>query len=169
MFVPRVGDERDGLLAFLAQQRDALRIAAHGLTDEEAWLVPTRSALSIGGLVKHVAGTEQSWMDSVRQRERPALALPDSLESVLDAYAEVTRETEETVAEVADLGTRVPAPRGVRGFLDDGGAWSVRWVLLHLIQETARHAGHADILREHLDGATPYPLLAAAQGWVDEG
>jgi hypothetical protein len=49
-------------------------------------------------------------------------------------------------------------PKGV-------AAWSVRWVLLHLIEETARHAGHADLLREAVDGATAYPLLAAAESW----
>ena len=43
--------------------------------------------------------------------------------------------------------------------------WNVRWILLHLIQETARHAGHADIIRESVDGATAYPLMAAAEGW----
>lgn len=47
-------------------------------------------------------------------------------------------------------------------------AWSVRWVLLHLIQETARHAGHADIIRESLDGATMYELMAASEGWLDD-
>ena len=48
---------------------------------------------------------------------------------------------------------------------DDIDAWSVRWVLLHLIEEVARHAGHADIVREAVDGATMYPLMAAAEGW----
>jgi hypothetical protein len=47
-------------------------------------------------------------------------------------------------------------------------AWSVRWVLLHLIQETARHAGHADVIRESLDGATMFELMAASEGWLDE-
>jgi hypothetical protein len=45
--------------------------------------------------------------------------------------------------------------------------WNVRWILLHLIQETARHAGHADIIRESVDGATAYPLMAAAEGWPE--
>ena len=50
-------------------------------------------------------------------------------------------------------------------FPDDVEAWSVRWVLLHLVEETARHAGHADIVRESIDGATMYGLMAAAEGW----
>ncbi len=50
-------------------------------------------------------------------------------------------------------------------FPDDIDAWTVRWVLLHLIEETARHAGHADMVREAIDGATAFPLMAAAEGW----
>jgi hypothetical protein len=50
-------------------------------------------------------------------------------------------------------------------FPDDVEAWSVRWVLLHIVEETARHAGHADIVRESIDGATMYELMAAAEGW----
>jgi hypothetical protein len=50
-------------------------------------------------------------------------------------------------------------------FPDGVEAWSVRWVLLHLIEETARHAGHADIVRESIDGATAFPVMAAAEGW----
>ena len=56
-------------------------------------------------------------------------------------------------------------PKGVPWFPRDVEAWSVRWVLLHIIEETARHAGHADIIREALDGATMYALMAAAEGW----
>lgn len=69
------------------------------------------------------------------------------------------------VAATPDLGQSVPVPRGVPWFPQDVDAWSVRWVLLHLIQETARHAGYADIIREALDGATAFPLMAAAEGW----
>ena len=59
----------------------------------------------------------------------------------------------------------MPVPKGVPWYPDDVDAWSVRWVLLHLIAETARHAGHADIVRESIDGATAFPLMAAAEGW----
>src|SRR5260370_18819365 len=65
--VPPVADERAGLLAFLAQQRAVIRIAAHGLTDEQARATPAASALSVGGLIKHVALTEQGWIDTVLQ------------------------------------------------------------------------------------------------------
>jgi uncharacterized damage-inducible protein DinB len=173
--VPPVADERDGLLAFLAQQRHVLRVAAYGLTDEQARATPAASALSIGGLIKHVATTEWGWIHLVLQQQQPTTAdeylsnfrlSPDeTLISVLDRYDQVAKETEAVIGEISDLGQPVPVPRGVPWFPDDVEAWSVRWVMLHLIEETARHAGHADIIRESLDGATAMPLLAAAEGW----
>jgi hypothetical protein len=179
--MPRpVADEREGLLAFLAQQRYFVRVAAHGLTDEQARATPSVSQLSIGGLVKHLARTERRWMDDVLQRApRPAFGeasvdeyldsftlRPDqTLADVLHEYEQVAKETESIVAGIADLGQPVPVPPGVPWFPPDVAAWSVRWVLLHLIEETARHAGHADIIRESLDGATAIPLLAAVEGW----
>ncbi len=171
-----VADEREGLLAYLAQQRDAIRIAAYGLTDEQARLTPTAGSLSIGGLIKHVASTERGWMDDVLQRARDteeAMAAyedafrmreDETLADVLAAYAEVARETEEIVAGIADLGQPVPVPKDVPWFPKDVEAWSVRWVLLHLIEETARHAGHADIIRESIDGKGAWQLEAEAQG-----
>ena len=87
------------------------------------------------------------------------------MSGVLDLYNDVADETAAALAEISDLGQAVPVPQGVPWFPDDVDAWSVRWVLLHLIQETARHAGHADIVRESLDGATAFPLLAAVEGW----
>ncbi|HEY3262754.1 MAG TPA: DinB family protein [Pseudonocardiaceae bacterium] len=173
-----VADEREGLLAYLAQQRDAVRIAAHGLTDEQARATPAVSALSIGGLIKHLAATERGWLDTVLQRDRGGteeaesnyhdgfrLTPDETLADVLARYDEVAKETEAIIAGIADLGQPVPVPKGVPWFPDDVEAWSVRWVLLHLIEETARHAGHADIVRESVDGATAYELMAAAEGW----
>ena len=77
----------------------------------------------------------------------------------------VAAEAEVVVRGIADLGQRVPVPQGVPWFPADLDAWSVRWVLMYLVSETARHAGHADIVREAVDGATAFPLLAAAEGW----
>ena len=70
-------------------------------------------------------------------------------------------------AEIADLGQDVPVDHSVPWNPKDLDNWSVRWVLLHLIQETARHAGHADIIREAVDGGTAYPIMAAAEGWPE--
>jgi len=176
--VAPVADERAGLLAYLAQQRHVLRAAAYGLTDEQARTRSSASPLTVGGLIKHVAQVERNWIDMVLQRERPASAADDYAEGfqlapdetlawALERYAEVARETGEVIAGIADLGQPVPVQKGVPWFPADVEAWSVRWVLLHLIEETARHAGHADIVRESLDGATAFPLLAAVEGWPE--
>ena len=173
--VPPVSDERSGLLAYLAQQRDGIRVAAFGLTDEEARLAPTAGTLTIGGLVKHVTAMERGWMDTVLQRTRSAdeeaaydrgftMGEDETLEEVLADLEAAGRETEAIVAGIADLGQAVPVP-DAPWFPKDVEAWSVRWVLLHLIEEVARHAGHADIVRESIDGATCFELLAAAEGW----
>ncbi|MGZ4728916.1 MAG: DinB family protein [Acidimicrobiales bacterium] len=178
--VPPVADEREGLLAYVAQQRDALRIAAFGLTDEQARSTPTVSTLSVGGLIKHVTAMERGWIDLVLQRARPATEEAEAQygadfqvgpdESLADLLADLDAaagETDAAIAGIADLGQAVPVPKGVPWYPDDVDAWSVRWVLLHLIEEIARHAGHADIVREAIDGATSFPLMAAAEGWPE--
>jgi len=175
---PALTDERQLLLAYIAQQRDGIRNAAYGLSDEQARLAPTAGSLSIGGLVKHVATMEKSWVDRALQKEGPATReaqeasyedgfrlLPhETLAEVLAQYDEIAEQTDAAMAEV-DLDRPVPVPKGVPWFPDDVDAWSVRWVLLHLIEEIARHAGHADIVRESIDGATMYELMAGAEGW----
>ncbi|MGH3856666.1 MAG: DinB family protein, partial [Pseudonocardiaceae bacterium] len=175
--VAPVADEREGLLAYLAQQRLVLRLTAHGLTDEQARATPTASPHSIQGLIKHVANAERVWMDTILQRHRKwspekhhnsfRLAPDETLASVLDLYDQAAKETDAVIAEIPDLGQPVPVPdpQWVAWVPSDVTAWSIRWVLLHLITETARHAGHADIIRESLDGATARPLMAAAEGW----
>jgi hypothetical protein len=123
---------------------------------------------------------EQGWVDLVLQRDRGRsqadqeadyqdnfrLRPDETLAEVLAHYDGVAKDTEAVIAGIADLGQAVPVPKGVPWFPDDVEAWSGRWVLLHLIEETARHAGHADIIRESIDGATMYELMAAAEGWL---
>jgi hypothetical protein len=175
--VAPVADEREALLAFLRQMRYVLRLTAYGLTDEQARTAATSSPLTVGGLVKHVTSTEQGWVDTILGLERPPSAEtyvddfhmgPDeTLPDLLAAYERAAARTEEVIAGVDDLGQAVPVPRGVPWFPADVDAWSVRWVLLHLVQETARHAGHADIVREAVDGGTAFPIMAAAEGWPE--
>ena len=175
--VPPISDERGLLLAYIAQQRDGIRHAAFGLTDEQARLTPCASTLSVGGLVKHVTAMERSWIDLILQRPRTSredqeaaygddfrLGPDDTLKSVLADLDAAAEETEEAIAGI-DLSQPVPVPKGVPWFPEDVDAWSVRWVLLHLVEEIARHAGHADIIRESIDGATMYELMAGAEGW----
>lgn len=172
--MPRpVSDERDGLLTFLQQQRDAVRISAWGLTDEQARRAPTAGALSIGGLVKHLADMERTWTATITQARLEGdpnayldgfrMRDDDTLWALLDDYTAAARATDDAVATFGDLAHPVPVPLGVPWFPADVEAWSVRWVLLHLIEETAKHAGHADIVRESLDGATSFALIAAAE------
>ena len=173
---PPTPDERSQLLAYLEQQRDGLRNAAFGLTDDQARSAPSVSALTVGGLVKHVTRTEQYWVDLILSRERPGadeagydhgftMGPDETLAGLLAAYDAVAAETVAVVESIDDLNQPVPLPTGVPWFPADLEAWTVRWVLLHLVEETARHAGHADIVRESIDGATMYELLAAAEGW----
>ena len=94
------------------------------------------------------------------------MAEDETLASLIAGYDEVAAETTEAIAGIHDLGYAVPVPPAPWN-PKDVSEWSVRWVLLQLIEETARHAGHADIIRETVDGATFYPLLAASEGWPD--
>jgi uncharacterized damage-inducible protein DinB len=171
-----VADERDGLMGYVAQQRLVVRIAAYGLSDDQARATPTSSTLSVGGIVKHLAAVERSWTGHMLQTPREPsggfdayqagflLGPDETLQGALDDYDKACRATDDAVAGIADLGQAVPVPPAP-WFPKDVEAWSVRWVLLHLIEETARHAGHADIVREAIDGASAYPLMAAAEGW----
>jgi hypothetical protein len=172
-------DEHDLLVGYLDQQRATLHLTAYGLTDAQARTAAAApSPLSVGGLVKHVALVERNWVDVVLRRERAADADADYTDSFvmhadetlagLLADANATgEETARVIRGIGDLDRPVPVPRGVPWYPQDLDAWSVRWVLLHLVAETARHAGHADIVRESLDGATAFPLLAAAEGWPE--
>lgn len=118
-------------------------------------------------------------MDLVLQQQRPyeerraqyaqqfQVGPQETLAGIIAGYQEVARRTEDIVAGIPDLGQPVPVPGDVPWFPKEITAWSVRWVLLHLIEETSRHAGHADLIREHIDGASALSLVAAAQGWSE--
>ncbi len=172
-----VTDEQDGLLAYLAQMRYVLRLTAFGLTPEQLRAAPSASALSVAGLIKHCAATEQGWLATVRGERQPIdygayernfrMADDETLDEILAMYDRVAEATEKTVHEIADLDHRVPIDHSVPWNPKDQEFWTLRWVLLHLIQETARHTGHADVIRETVDGATAYPLMAAAEGWPE--
>ncbi|MCQ4044932.1 DinB family protein [Streptantibioticus rubrisoli] len=167
--VDEVGDEREGLLTFLEAQRAGLRRAARGLTDEQVSATPTASSLSIGGLIKHNMEVERNWIvgtldgrrDELPQRDQSnwadsfRLVEGERLAGVLKAYEAVARETEEIVRALPDLGVTVPLR--MPWFPPDTKR-SARWILLHLIEEVARHWGHADIIRETLDGKKSFEL-----------
>ena len=168
------GDERGALLSFLAEQRGGIRRALLGLTDEQAAGRPSASELSLAGLLKHVAEVEQGWIARAKG-EPPAIkrdetnwhetfqpANGETVESQLAYWEKVAAETEAFVRAVPSLDDTFPLPN--EPWFPPDEEVSVRWLVLHLIRETARHAGHADIIRESLDGATAFELVAKEQG-----
>jgi uncharacterized damage-inducible protein DinB len=171
---PAVKTEREGLLAFLVQQRAGLTNAAYGLTEEQIRMRPTRSELTVGGLLKHAAGTERGWIATMLARPEEAdeqgyvdtfaLTESDTLAGLVADLERVADEMDSAVNGLEDLGVTVQLP-SAPWFPSNPEGFSARWILLHVIEELARHAGHADIIREHIDGATTYELLAAVEGW----
>ncbi|NGN94117.1 DinB family protein [Nocardioides sp. KC13] len=156
--------ERSDLLETLAKHRGFLRFAVRNLTDEQARLTPTASELSLGGLVKHVAATERGWADfivrgPVAQELTPEkfaefaadflLAEDETLDGVLARYEEVAAATDELIRTV-DLDADHPLPEAP--WFEAGARWSNRRAFAHILAETAQHAGHADIIRETIDG-----------------
>ncbi|MFX4294179.1 DinB family protein [Streptomyces bohaiensis] len=164
------GDERGALLSYLDAQRGGLRRAVYGLTHEQATSTPTPSVLSVAGLLKHVTVGEQDWITTMsghpadprdpatRRRWEDSFALgPDeTVPGVLVLSDEVARRTEEIVRALPSLDDTFDQPSAP---WDPGGTRSWRWGLLHLIEEAARHAGHADIIREAVDGKGAFQLV----------
>ena len=165
--------ERADLLDVLQKHRGLFRVTVQGITDEQARTRSTESELTLGGLVKHVAGTEKHWArfiqdgpaenaidwanvdwsnppaeitayaDGFRMREDETLA------GLLEGYDAIAAATDELVATV-DLDASHPLPKAP--WFAPGARWSARRVFTHIVAETAQHAGHADIIREAIDG-----------------
>ncbi|MBJ7386450.1 MAG: DinB family protein [Mycolicibacterium sp.] len=182
---PPADGERQTLIEFLAFNQNAFFSVAHGLTDEQARSTPSVSALSIGGLVKHAAAVQRGWAE--RAASAPDFPPPDPRpieeqmadfqdqyvmrdDETLDDLLENLRKTNAEILAVfaeKDLDTPVPVPAEVPWFPKDVESWPVRWVALHLVEELSRHAGHADIIRESIDRATMYELMAAREEWPE--
>ncbi|MGC4748227.1 DinB family protein [Micromonospora sp. DT201] len=154
--------ERADLLQTLRRHRGFLLQAADGITDEQAATRTTVSELCLGGLIKHVAVCEHRWMlfatggAEAMQREEIdwvgqfQMAPGETLAGLVERFREVADQTDELLATL-DLDAAHPLPQAP--WFEPGASWTVRRVLLHLIAETSQHAGHADILRESIDGA----------------
>lgn len=168
------GDERGALLAFIEEQRGGIRRSVLGLTDEQAASRPSASELSLAGLLKHVAEIEQVWIarakgeppavhrDESNWHECFRLVGDETVESYLAYYEKVAAETESFIRAVPSLDDTFLMAKTSWNPKDE---WlSMRWLCLHLIRETARHAGHADIIRESLDGVTAFKLVAKERG-----
>jgi uncharacterized damage-inducible protein DinB len=155
--------EKTDLSQALAEQRELLLITVRGLTDAQAARRTTVSELTLGGIVKHLAQGEEAWTQIMTKGdgELPGGMLDmgqyrmtegETLPVLLERYAAAARATDEAVAGLPDLGRSVLLP-ATPWSPPEPEYWSARRILLHLIRETAQHAGHADIVREALDGA----------------
>jgi hypothetical protein len=149
---PRVaGDERETLLALLQYHRDSIVRKVDGVDDATAAWSPVASGTSLLWLLHHLAGAERLWIVQRFAGEADdADGSPidsGSVRAAVDAY----RATWTRVAEIVVATPSLDEP--CRAF-DEEIVVDLRWVLAHLLEETARHAGHADILRELIDGAT---------------
>ncbi|MCT7289625.1 DinB family protein [Rhodococcus sp. PAE-6] len=167
---PTLDQERRDLLSSLAHARHFLRFTARDLTTEHASQRTTVSNLTIGGLIKHVTEVERGWADFLvvgadymekdftewteedfAERDKDFQLQPgETLEGALRAYDEVAARTDELVRTLPSLDVVHELPKAPWNIED---AWSVRRALLHIVAETTQHAGHADIIRESLDGS----------------
>lgn len=156
--------ERGEVLHALAEQRELFLITLRGLSDGQAAQRTTVSELTLGGILKHLATGERVWTrilsagdgelpEGMLDMDQYRMAAGDTLAGLLGQYASATRATDDAVAALPDLDRTVPLPV-TPWSPPEPVRWSARRILLHLLQETAQHAGHADIIREALDGAS---------------
>lgn len=151
------GSEREMLQAFLDQQRAVVLWKIDGLNDEQLRQPVGPSQLYLLGITKHLAAAEQYWLCELFGRPAEPLSIAatddlrvdpdDTTQSVLAYYARARTASDSAVATL-DLNTTA------RTWNHD--TVSFRWALLHMIEETARHAGHIDAIREHIDGMVGY-------------
>lgn len=167
--------ERTDILEALHKHRDLFRFTTQGLTDEQAATRTTASELTLGGLIKHVAQVERQWASfvvdgpaaapqvdwaTIDWNEPPAEVLAyqngfrmvegETLAELLADYARAAAATDALVESVASLDDAHPLPEAP--WFEPGASWTARRVFIHILAETTQHAGHADIIRESLDG-----------------
>jgi uncharacterized damage-inducible protein DinB len=159
--------ERREFISAMTKQRKLLVLTVRGLSEEQIRLRPTASALCLGGLLAHVTMVETSWSNFITRGPSAMggadpTSLPqhgasfemtddETVATLLERYDETARSTNELVMTLPSLDLSHPLPEAP--WFKEGASWSVRRVLLHIIAETAQHAGHADIIREAIDGA----------------
>lgn len=178
MYAPALDDEITSITRYIDQQLDAIRAAAYGLTEEEARSTPCRSALSIGGILKHTLHGMRGALGRLRGE---ANAHDTSADGIADYLAQFRLTDEETTVEVlaawdaaraeliaalagADPGAEVVAPAEPWHGRFEPEPIHLRFFLMHQIEEFARHAGHADIIREQIDGTAVPALVLTVEG-----
>jgi uncharacterized damage-inducible protein DinB len=172
------GDERGALLSFVEAQRGAVRRSVLGLTEEQAASRPSASELSLSGLLKHVAEMELNWLRLAQQRPNEKqrseetwsdgfrLVGDETIPGMLAFWDSVVKETEEFIRAVPSMDDTFPLPPAP--WFPKDARVSMRWLMMHLVEEFARHAGHADIIRESLDGKGAFDLVALGNGTSGE-
>jgi hypothetical protein len=165
-----VTGERADLLAMLGKARHFIRFTTRDMTDEQARQRTTVSELTLGGLIKHVAHVERTWARFIVHGSKGAPDFSNLSEADYQAWADgfrllpdetlagaladneaAAKETDDLVLTLPDLDAGHPLPPAP--WNPPGERWSARRTLLHIATETAQHAGHADIIRESIDGA----------------
>jgi uncharacterized damage-inducible protein DinB len=166
--------EHADILAMLADQRQTFLITVRGLDDAQARTRSTTSELTLMALVKHVTGTERNWIQTILESDENAefdmeiateswtVGESETLAGLLEEYVAVARATEAAVAGLPDLGVLIPMPTAP--WAPEREWWTARKVLLHVLRETAQHSGHADIIRESLDGGNTTMQMGADAG-----
>lgn len=165
--------ERQDLLAMVADQRTNFLYTVTGLTDEQARARSTVSELTLGGLVKHLAEAQRNWLSVIDGTAAPKVDWSDldpdghrmtddeTLAAHLDAFRAAAEAFDRAVREEPDLDRAVTLPQ-YPWSPPEPLVWTVRHILLHIFREIAHHSGHADIVRETLDGASTTERMARA-------
>ena len=163
--LPFSADERTTLVAFLNRHRDTLRMKTAGLDAEQLDRALPPSTMTLGGMLKHLAYVEDWWFvqgfagqpaaapfddvdwdaDNDWDWHSASGATPEELRALFDRFVEASDQVISAAASLDDLAAR-PGRRGE--------PISLRWILVHMIEEYARHNGHADLIRESIDGST---------------
>ncbi|WP_280497947.1 DUF664 domain-containing protein [Nocardia asiatica] len=155
--------EREDLIAMLADQRALFRITLRGIDDEQARRRTTVSELTLGGLLHHLVSCERHWTSVIVERDENAeldlsqygseyvMADDETVAGLLATWEEVAAATAELIRSVDSLDSSIPTPTAP--WTPERIWQSVRYTVLHILREIAHHSGHADIIREALDGA----------------
>lgn len=154
--VPRIDTgELDVAHAFLKFQRHCVLKKAEGLTEDQLRRPMVVSGTSLLGLIQHLTEAERLWFDhhlggnDWSEEDELDMAVPAELtaEDVIQGYRAAIADSDRAIEAAGD-------PQKLMAIPIDGMTMSLRWILAHMTTETARHAGHADILREQIDGIT---------------
>jgi uncharacterized damage-inducible protein DinB len=158
-----IDQEREDLITMLASQRELFRITLRGIDDDQARQRSTISELTLGGLLHHAINVERHWTTVITERDPNAkvdvskfdseyhMAPEETLEALLKEWDVVADSTAQLIRTLDSLDTTIPTPTAP--WAPERAWWTVRFTLLHIFREISHHSGHADIIREGLDGA----------------